>query len=134
MSRRACISLVLVSLVPLFAGAETTAFSAIFGGKNIGHLIAETKGDVTTIDYDVKNNGRGPTISEVIRIGPGELPMEWSIRGTFGAGSSKVEEHFSQTGPHASWMDSTGRGSATIGKPALYVDQSGSPWSEQILA
>ena len=59
--------------------------------------------------------------------------MEWSIKGTTILGS-KVEEHFSQTSSHAEWMDSTGKGSATISKPALYVDQSGSPWAEQILA
>jgi hypothetical protein len=127
------ISLVVVSLVPWFAAAETATFSVIFGGKNVGHLIAETKGDLTTVDYDFKNNGRGPTMSEVIRTGPGGLPMEWSIKGTTTFGS-KVEEHFSQTGSQAEWMDSNGKASATISKPALYVDQSGSPWSEQIHA
>jgi hypothetical protein len=101
----------------------------IYSGKNVGHLIAETKGDVTTIDYDYKTNGRGPTMPEVIRTGPEGLPVEWSIKGTITFGS-KIEEHFSQTGAHAEWMDSTGRGSATISKPVLYVDQSGSPWSE----
>ena len=123
----------LISLVPSIAAAETTTFSVILVGKNVGHLIAETKGDLTTVDYDYKTNGRGPTMSEVIRTGAEGLPVEWSIKGTTTFGS-KVEEHFSQTGSHAEWMDSTGRGSATISKPALYVDQSGSPWSEQILA
>jgi hypothetical protein len=52
--------------------------------------------------------------------------VEWSIKGTATFGS-KVEEHFSQTGSHAEWIDSTGKGSVTISKPALYVDQSGSP-------
>ena len=127
------LSLVLISLVPSIAAAETTTFSVILVGKNVGHLVAETKGDLTTVDYDYKINGRGPMMSEVIRTGPEGLPVEWSIKGTTTFGS-KVEEHFSQTGSHAEWMDSTGRGSATISKPALYVDQSGSPWSEQILA
>jgi hypothetical protein len=133
MFRLSGISLLLVSLVPSFAAAQTTTFSVIFAGENIGHLIAETKGDLTTVDYDYKNNGRGPTMSEVIRTGPEGLPVEWSIKGTTTFGS-KVEEHFSQTGSHAEWLDSAGRSSATISKPALYVDQSGSPWSEQILA
>jgi len=122
-----------VSLLPSFASAQTTTFSVIFGGKKIGHLMAETKGDVTTVEYDYKDNGRGPTISEVIRTGPGGLPVEWSIRGTTTFGS-KVDEHFSQTASRAEWIDSTGKGSAAISKPALYVDQSGSPWSEQIMA
>ncbi|HUI78805.1 MAG TPA: hypothetical protein VLY24_12840 [Bryobacteraceae bacterium] len=66
--RLAC-ALLLVLLAPL-AAAETASFSVILGGKNVGHLIAETNGDRTTVDYDFKNNGRGPTISEVIRSGP----------------------------------------------------------------
>jgi hypothetical protein len=39
------------------ASAETRTFTAISGGKNVGHLIAETKGDVTTVDFNVKDNG-----------------------------------------------------------------------------
>jgi hypothetical protein len=133
MNRRLGISLVLVSLIPSFAATGTTTFSVIYSGKNVGHLIAESKGDMTTVDYDYKSNGRGPTMSEVIRTGPEGLPLEWSIKGTTTFGS-KVEEHFSQTPSHAEWMDSTGKGSATISKPALYVNQNGSPWAEQILA
>src|SRR3981189_608246 len=45
---------------PSLASAETASFTAVFGGKNVGHLIAETKGDTTTIDFAIKNNARGP--------------------------------------------------------------------------
>ena len=114
--------------VPTLASAET----ATFGGKNVGHLIAETSGDSTTVDFDIKNNGRGPTMAEVIRTGPGGLPVDWSIKGTTTFGS-KVEEHFSQSGGHAEWVDSTGRGSTNLSAPGLYVTQSGSPWGEQII-
>jgi hypothetical protein len=116
-----------------FAAAETATFSVIVAGKNIGHLIAEAKGNLTSVDYDYKNNGRGPTISELIRTSPEGLPLEWTINGTTTFGS-KVEEHFSQTSTHAEWVDSAGRGSAAISQPALYVDQSGSPWSEEIIS
>ena len=127
------ISLVLWSLVSSVTTAETTTFSVLYQGKNLGHLIAETKGDLTAIDYDYKNNGRGPTISETIRTGPEGLPVEWSVKGitTFG---SKIGEHFGQTGAHAEWVDSNGKGATAITKPAVYVTQSGSVWSEQILA
>jgi len=130
---RALILALLLTAAPTMACAETTTFSFIFGGKVVGHLIADTKGDVTTVDYDVKNNGRGPTIAEVIKTGPGGLPVEWSIKGatTFG---SKVEEHFSQAGGHAEWLDSTGKGSAAVKAPALYVAQAASPWSGEIIA
>ncbi len=133
MGRLQGIYLLLISLIPSFAAAQTANFSVIIAGKNVGHLTAVTQGDRTTVDFDYKENGRGPTIAEIIVAGPGGLPVEWSIKGTTTFGS-KVEEHFSQTNSRAKWMDSTGRGSATISKPAMYVVQSGSPWSEQILA
>jgi hypothetical protein len=116
------IPLVLVLLVPSFAAAETTTFSVMFAGKNIGHLIAETKGDLTIVDYDYKNNGRGPTMSEAIRRGP---------RGIACGVVDQRHHHLWQQSKRASQpdrlarltMDSTGKGSATISKPALYVDQ-----------
>ena len=123
----------LISAAPTLALAETTTFSVIFGGKNVGHLIADTKGDMTTVDFDFKNNGRGPTMAETIKSNAEGLPVEWSIKGTTTFGS-KVEEHFSQSGGHAEWIDSTGKGSANVTAPALYVSQSGSPWSGEIIA
>lgn len=122
-----------LAAVPSLACAETASFTAVFGGKNVGHLIAETKGDTTTIDFDIKNNGRGPTDAEVITSNADGLPIAWTIKGatTFG---SKVDEHFTQSAGHAEWVDSTGKGSAKIAKPGLYVSQSGSPWGDGIIA
>jgi imidazolonepropionase-like amidohydrolase len=113
------------------ARADTASFSVIFGGKNIGRVVADTKGDVTTVDYDVKNNGRGPTFAETIRSDTQGLPVSWRITGTTTFGS-KVDESFSQSGGQAQWADSTGKGSALLAKPGLYVAQSGSPWSSNI--
>ncbi|WP_216838876.1 amidohydrolase family protein [Caulobacter sp. S45] len=133
MIKNAALSLSLILTTPTLALAETANFSVIFGGKNVGHLIADTQGDRTLIDYDFKNNGRGPTMKETIRSNADGLPIAWTITGatTFG---SKVDERFSQSGSHAEWVDSTGKGAATIRKPGLYVAQSGSPWSDQIIA
>ncbi|TMJ15111.1 MAG: amidohydrolase, partial [Alphaproteobacteria bacterium] len=116
-----------IALQPL-AAAETENFSVIVGGRNVGHLNAVTDGAKTVIDYDYKNNGRGPTIAEVVTVGPDGLPREWSVKGatTFGG---KVDERFSLQGKKASWTDSAGTGSATASEPALYVVQNGSPWS-----
>lgn len=125
------LALALAAHVPAFA--DTVRYTAIFGGKNVGHLWADRQGNSTTIDFNIKNNGRGPTISEKITMGPGGLPTAWSVTGatTFG---SKVAESFTQTGNHAEWTDSTGPGKATVSTPAIYVTQSGSPWADQIYA
>jgi imidazolonepropionase-like amidohydrolase len=115
------------------AAAQIASFTAVFGGKNVGHLIATTKGDTTTIDFDIKNNGRGPTDAETIVSNAQGLPVDWKITGatTFG---SKVSETFHQADGKAEWVDSTGKGSAAVAKPGLYVAQAGSPWGDGIIA
>jgi len=123
----------LLLALPMLASAEVARFSVIFGGKNVGHLIAETKGDETRIDFDVKNNGRGPTMTESIRLDAAGLPVAWTIAGTTTFGS-KVTEHFLRKGAVAEWLDSMGKGTSTTPNPSLYVAQSGSPWSDGIYA
>jgi imidazolonepropionase-like amidohydrolase len=109
------------------AGAATERYTAIIGGKNVGHLVAETTGSKVVIDFDIKNNGRGPTIAETMSLGADGLPTAWSVKGatTFG---SKVGESFAQERGKASWQDSVGKGSAA-GSQRLYVSQHASPWA-----
>jgi len=113
--------------------ADTARYTVIFGGQNVGHVNIDTKADGTTVDYNVKNNGRGPTMAETIRFGADGLPDAWSISGTTTFGS-KVDEHFNRDGKRATWLDSTGKGQASLKEPAIYVAQRGSPWSLQIYA
>jgi Amidohydrolase family len=133
MSKTIAVALAVLFVTPGLALAETASFTVISGGKNVGHLIAATTGGRTSIDFDIKNNGRGPTMAETIDMNPDGVPTAWSIRGatTFG---SKVDEHFSQAGGHAEWVDSTGKGAAAVKQPGLYIAQSGSPWSDEIYA
>jgi imidazolonepropionase-like amidohydrolase len=123
----------MILAAPSLAGAETEHFSVIVGGKNVGHLTADTQGDQTRIDYDYKNNGRGPTKTETVKLDVNGLPSEWTITGTTTFGS-KVAEHFVRKGSRAEWVDSMGRGKAAVGKPSLYVAQSASPWSDGVYA
>ncbi len=127
------LALLLLSAAPTLALADTAAFTVIYGGKAVGHLIADRQGSKTTINYDVKDNGRGPTMAETIVTGADGLPTDWSIKGTTTFGS-KVDEHFSQAGGRAEWRDFTGKGAKATKHNALYVAQSGSPWSDQIYA
>lgn len=116
------------SLLPAAALAKQERFSVIFGQKTVGHLIADTEGTKTAIDFDYKNNGRGPTMKEELQVDANGLPTSWTLTGatTFG---SKVRETFSAKGGKSSWVDSTGPGSAVVKERAIYVAQSGSPWS-----
>ncbi len=115
------------------ASAEIAKFSVITGGKNVGHLTADTQGGTTKIDYDVKNNGRGPTMAETVTRDAAGLPTAWNIAGTTTFGS-KVEEHFNRSGAKASWTDASGPHTDAKAGSAVYVPQSGSPWTNQIFA
>jgi imidazolonepropionase-like amidohydrolase len=125
------IALLLVLSLPSLALAETFNYTVIFGEKKVGHLTADTQGAVTSIDYDVKNNGRGPTIAESLTLDAAGLPTEWAVTGatTFG---SKVAEHFARKGTRGEWVDSTGKGHSTINTPTIYLAQSPSPWANGV--
>ncbi len=117
-----------LALVAHAAQAATERYTAISGGKNVGHIVAELRGGQVRIDFDVKDNGRGPTIAEALSVGAAGLPVKWTVSGatTFG---SKVDEQFELAGGKATWRDATGAGAAQAAGPVLYVSQSGSPWS-----
>ncbi|MEG3176472.1 amidohydrolase family protein [Sphingomonas sp. RB3P16] len=118
-----------VSLLSVSAAhAAPERFSVIFGGKTVGHLDVDTTGAHSKIDFDYKNNGRGPTMKEELDVDADGLPVAWTISGatTFG---SKVSETFAKSGTTARWTDSTGPGQSVVRAPSLYVAQSGSPWA-----
>jgi imidazolonepropionase-like amidohydrolase len=121
-------TLIALTLLANPAYAATEKFVVITGGKTVGRVNADTTGDRTTIDFDIKNNGRGPSSAETITIDANGLPAAWTIAGatTFG---SKVAENFTRKGNSASWLDATGPGKATIKTPSLYIGQSVSPWA-----
>jgi imidazolonepropionase-like amidohydrolase len=123
----------LLFTLPSLAMAETYSYVFITGDKNVGHLTAETNGAKTTIDFDIKNNGRGPTIAETITLDAAGMPSDWTVKGasTFG---SKIAENFVRKGTRAEWQDSTGKGHASVRTPSIYLAQSSSPWSNGIYA
>lgn len=104
------------------------AFTVIIGGTKVGHLNVDRAGDTVAIDYDYKDNGRGPTIAETIVFNNDGFPVQWDIAGNTTFGNS-IDEHYKLDGKNASWTDATGEGSATMEQPAFYVNQSGSPYS-----
>ena len=110
------------------AAGEAERFTVITGGNSVGHLVATRDGDRVAIDYDVKNNGRGPTIAETLTLGADGLPVAWTITGstTFG---SKVDETFALADGQATWTDALGPGKQAVAAPALYIGQSASPWA-----
>ena len=118
----------LLLLPALTLAATQDQYSVVTGGNKVGHLVATHDGNRVTIDFDVKNNGRGPTIAETIELDANGLPTQWTITGatTFG---SKVDERFALADGKATWKDSVGEGSATVSEPSVYIGKSASPWA-----
>src|SRR4051812_16405493 len=133
MFRTLALAFVLAAISTGAFAANPARYSVIYGGENIGHVIVDSTANHTTIDYNVKNNGRGPTMAETIDFGADGMPNAWAISGTTTFGS-KVNETFKRDKQRATWLDSTGKGQASTKDPAIYVAQSGSPWSLQIYA
>ena len=120
-----------VSSLANYQGDES--YTVILGENKVGYLKTNTAWDTINIDYDFKNNGRGPTMKETIVLNPEGYPIDWKITGntTFG---NAVDEHFTIEGGNASWTDATGTGSTTVTSPQLYVNQFGSPYSTVLAA
>ena len=115
-----------------FALADTERFVVYRQDVNIGRVVAETRGNTVKVEFDVKDNGRGPTVAETLTLDASGLPSSWRITGTQTFGG-KIDEFFDKKGDKASWRDSAGPGTAK-GAPQLYVAQSASPWALQLYA
>jgi imidazolonepropionase-like amidohydrolase len=99
----------------------------------IGQLVATTEGDTVTVDYEYRNNGRGPTLAETITLGEDGLPVGWTVDGatTFG---NEIHETFALEDGVASWTDTTGPGTADMTGPTVYIPQNGTPYALSVYA
>ncbi len=113
--------------------ATQEAFAVIIAGTNVGHLRVDHDGDTAVVDFDFKNNGRGPTIAETIQFDESGIPTSWSVSGntTFG---NEVEETYTLAGNEASWTDATGSDNATVDGATLYISQFASPYAAFVYA
>lgn len=125
----AVFSLFVCSAVAL---ADTERFVVYRQDVNIGRVVAETRGNTVKVEFDVKDNGRGPTVAETLTLDASGMPGSWRITGTQTFGG-KIDEFFDKKDDKASWRDSAGPGTAK-GAPQLYVAQSASPWALQLYA
>ena len=125
-------SLILI-LISLPLAAETTTYRVLIGGDDTGHLVVDQRANQIAIDFDFKQNGRGPTIAEEITVDERGYPTDWTLTGKTTFGNS-VDEYFRVEGGIARWQDTTGTGEARIDDESLfYVDQNGSAYSRALL-
>lgn len=124
--RAALLASTLFTVTPALAQHER--LSVIANGEKVGFVDADQQGGNVTIKYDVKNNGRGPTMAETIALGTDGLPVRWALDGksTFGG---DVHESFTREGGSARWTDSMGERTAPVTGAGLYIGQNASPWA-----
>ncbi|MFN5822265.1 MAG: amidohydrolase, partial [Novosphingobium sp.] len=97
--------------------ADQVEYRALIQERDVGHLKLDRQGQKIAVDYNIKQNGRGPTITG---------------RTTFG---NAVNESFKRTAAGAEWRDLSGPGRIK-GKdaPRYYSTQNGSPLDVAMLA
>jgi imidazolonepropionase-like amidohydrolase len=111
----------------------TEAYTVRLFGADIGEMTAVTTGPGIRVDYEYRNNGRGPTMAETLLLGENGLPVSWAIDGntTFG---NKVSETFSLADGAANWVDTTGPGTAEADPAKIYIAQNASPYALAVYA
>ena len=62
--------------------AETERFAVFRQDTSIGRIVVDTSGNAAKVEYDVKDNGRGPTVAEALTLDANGLPESWKITGT----------------------------------------------------
>ena len=114
--------------------ADQLEYRALIQERDVGHLKLDRQDQKIAVDYNIKQNGRGPTITEVLTLDKDGAPVTWSITGrtTFG---NAVNESFKRSAAGAEWHDLAGPGRIK-GKdaPRYYATQNGSPLDVAMLA
>jgi Amidohydrolase family len=117
----------LVALAALAASLTAAAAPAavrydfLSGGRTTGALVRTGLPDGTVkVEFAFVENGRGPKLTETIRLdGAGRVVLhEVAGTATFGA---RVEERFARDGRRATWKTTADAGSAEVDGPAVYL-------------
>ena len=114
--------------------ADQVEYRALIQERDVGYLKLDRQGQKVAVDYNIKQNGRGPTITEAVTLDKDGAPLAWTITGrtTFG---NAVNESFKRSAAGAEWRDLAGPGRIK-GKdaPRFYATQNGSPLDVAMLA
>src|SRR6516162_9540053 len=102
--------------------AETVRYVALVnGGKaSAGHQWVTREDDGTTkVDFDFKDNGRGPTLKEEYKLAPDGTFASYHVAGTSEIGAP-VDETFTREGDKATWKSTSDKGAQDVQGTALY--------------
>lgn len=115
--------------------AETFRYTVIMDAGNTvagQQVVTHADDGVTTVDFDFKDNGRGPTQRETYRLAPDGTYASYRAKGTstFGA---PVDETFTRQGNAVRWKTTSDAGRQQVEGTALYSSLAGSPESATVV-
>ena len=107
--------------------AETVRYVALVNGgtAKAGHQWVTREADGTTkVDFDFKDNGRGPTLKEEYKLGADGTFVNYHVTGTSEIGAP-VDETFVREGDKVHWKSTSDKGEQTVQGTALYTPLGG---------
>ena len=101
---------------------KTLRYTILLDNGAVGgeQIVERPSLDTLKVHFDFKENGRGPTLDEVIKIGPDLTMLEYRVTGSSEMGGA-VDERFTRRGGLAEWSVKAERGSKRVRGPAFYV-------------
>jgi hypothetical protein len=113
--------------LPTTASAEAERFVIVSNHGQIGSLSVSRSGNRLDIEFHVDDNGRGPSIRELMRLDHDGIPVERRIEGTSSIGAP-VRENYKFRAGRATWKTLDDSGHANADSAPMYVANNGSPW------
>ena len=113
--------------VSAHAEEKTVRYVALVNGGTVkaGHQWVTNKDDGTTqVEFDYKDNGRGPTLHEEYKLGGDGTFASYHVTGTSEIGAP-VDESFARDGDKVHWKSTSDKGEQAVQGTALYTPLGG---------
>jgi hypothetical protein len=127
MNRIAVVGISLFAVATIASADESVRYVALVNGgtAKAGHQWVTHAADGTTkVEFDFKDNGRGPTLTEEYRLGADGTFVNYHVTGTSEIGAP-VDETFVRDGDKVRWKSTTDKGEQAVQGTALYTPLGG---------
>ena len=101
---------------------RTTRYTILLDNGTVAgeQVVDHVSEDLVRVHFDFKENGRGPTLDEVIRLEPDQTIRDYHVTGTSEMGAI-VNERFVRKGSLVEWSSKSERGSKRSRSKGFYL-------------
>ncbi len=124
-SRNVLLTLLLIWVPVLANSAEVEYVILLENGAKAGHQIVKRHGNKVEVDFDFKENGRGPTLKEKIILASDGTMKHYRVSGTSEMGG-EVNESFVNKNNLIQWHSNSEDGSRNINRSGFYLPMNSS--------